>query len=217
MADHSNGQWNLDRITNLPPPEYAEAQLLQKLDPGFLDPSLSSFRSPAPHTPSQGLDTIWGYQHFPSHISESRAAKLNIAQPSQKIPVTQRAHVQKELQELRGMNFDIDDSGHDVVIQNLDLSGKGWQVSNIPVASIPVWIQLTDDFPTTCPGIGFSHPGRAIHVPSGLNWYGKKLNHVYECSHVSHGWWWICFREIRAKNLVELIAAIDFSMDKRKP
>jgi|GEM_PF-1403962 len=104
----------------------------------------------------------------------------------------------------------------------IDLPEKGiWKNKKGDVIkAIPVLIDVPPDFPRTIPGVGFSHPRYAIHIPF-LTCNGKPLKELHECSpwgcnKTKKGWYWLCFQEIHGVEcLISLIRVIEDSILKR--
>jgi hypothetical protein len=126
-----------------------------------------------------------------------------------------------QIQRLEDMGFNIETPEllQWIVIRNLSLDGGKWTRNGQPIEEVAVWISIPQDFPLTCPGIGFSHPAEAIHIEQGILWDGKLLQEVYACDHTP--WVWLCFRKIAWKprahdDLITLISVIENSIYERR-
>jgi hypothetical protein len=106
-----------------------------------------------------------------------------------------------------------------VCVHGLDLPGTpgSWtdKQGNV-VFETSVLIDIPYDFPISPPGVGFSHPSRAIHLP--LIYYNRyKMSDFYTCVH--DPWCWFCFQSIdwdpMQDNLLTLLALVEASISER--
>lgn len=102
-----------------------------------------------------------------------------------------------EISELRRQGFGIEHGPNFkwIHIAGLDLPERGiWTTANNQrITYISVLIDIPPDWPIHPPGVGFSHPSFAIHMPS-LFYNGERLHHLFECNHSP--WNWACFQRM---------------------
>jgi len=95
-------------------------------------------------------------------------------------------------------------------------TGKWTDHGGRVIAKTSVLIDIPYDFPLSPPGIGHSHPTRAIHLPR-IYYNGRKMKDLYDCVH--EPWAWLCFQSMRwdpeQDNLLSLLALIEASISVR--
>ncbi|PQP35721.1 hypothetical protein C6A37_01175 [Desulfobacteraceae bacterium SEEP-SAG9] len=105
-----------------------------------------------------------------------------------------------------------------VCVRGIDLPGSygSWTLKGLTVTTTSALIDMPFDFPMSPPGVGISHPTRAIHLPLIL-YNGKLMNDFYMCKH--DPWYWFCFQQMswdsRNDNLLTLVALIEASISDR--
>ncbi len=106
-----------------------------------------------------------------------------------------------------------------VIASSIDLGGGGWTDSDDwPIHDVKVMIDISPDFPLTVPGIGYTHPRYAIHIPL-IKHGGYMISDLHECE--KHPpWYWLCFEEIdwnpRSDNLITLLQIIEVTIYRRR-
>ena len=84
------------------------------------------------------------------------------------------------------------------------------------IVETSVLIDIPYDFPLSPPGIGYSHPTRAIHLPR-ISYNGSPMKDLYECAH--DPWCWLCFQSMRwdleQDDLLSLLALVEASVSAR--
>lgn len=106
-----------------------------------------------------------------------------------------------------------------VCVHGVDLPGRrGLWTDHFGrvVCETSVLIDIPYDFPMSPPGVGFSHPSRAIHLPR-IYYKGKLMSDFYTCKH--DPWCWFCFQRIDwdpwHDNLLTLVALVEASITDR--
>jgi len=95
-------------------------------------------------------------------------------------------------------------------------TGKWTDHEGRMIVEASVLIDIPYDFPLSPPGIGHSHPARAIHLPR-IYYNGGKMKDLYDCVH--EPWAWLCFQSMRwdpeRDNLLSLLALVEASISVR--
>ena len=107
-----------------------------------------------------------------------------------------------------------------VCIHGLDLPGTltgRWTDHEARViVETSVLIDIPYDFPLSPPGVGYSHPSRAIHLPR-IYYNGKTMKDLYECEHAP--WCWLCFQSMKwdpeHDSLLSLLAMVETTISHR--
>ena len=106
-----------------------------------------------------------------------------------------------------------------VCVRNIDLPGwRGdWTDSRGRVVqTTSVLFDIPIDYPMSPPGVGSSHPSRAIHLPL-IYFRGELMKDFYRCRHSP--WYWFCFQRLdwdpRQDSLLSLVAVVEASICDR--
>jgi hypothetical protein len=95
-------------------------------------------------------------------------------------------------------------------------TGKWTDHEGQAIIATSLLIDIPYDFPLSPPGIGCSHPTRAIHLPR-IYYNGTKMKDLYDCVH--EPWAWLCFQSMRwdpeQDNLLSLVALVEASVSGR--
>jgi len=106
-----------------------------------------------------------------------------------------------------------------VVVYDLPLPqdrGAWTDASGQRIPTVAVSLSIPWDFPYVVPGVGFSHPQNAIHIPL-IRFQGRDLADLHPCPHAP--WYWLCFQRIdwdpAQGTLATLLNIVSFSILSR--
>jgi ubiquitin-protein ligase len=130
------------------------------------------------------------------------------------------ALIQRNINRLCQAGFDVEaPPDHEwVVIHGVELPDPGaWtdQYGNA-LYHTSILIDIPYDFPMSPPGVGTSHPNRAIHLPLILH-NGNVMSDFHECQH--DPWRWFCFEWMEWNpwhdDLLTVVALVEASISER--
>ncbi len=83
-----------------------------------------------------------------------------------------------------------------VVVFDLPLPrdrGRWTDATGGEIFTVAVSFSIPVDFPYAAPGVGFTHPQSAIHIPR-IQLNGRDLRNLHACPH--EPWHWLCFQQL---------------------